>query len=202
MSTLEGDWTYGYDGSGQLTRAVFTSLDTAVIPNQDLQYFYDEVGNRTKTIINGITENYAPNNLNQYEVIGAYPRTYDADGNLIYDGSSSFTYDQLNRLTAISGANGTRAFEYDFAGNREAHVENGLRTEYVIDHLSASLVVGEYGDTNQVIAKYSHGIGLASRHDANQGIAHLDGDAIGAIVSLTSANGTQLLKTSICTFWQ
>jgi YD repeat-containing protein len=37
MSTLDGDWTYEYDPLGQLTHAVFDSLNAA-IPYQDLTY--------------------------------------------------------------------------------------------------------------------------------------------------------------------
>src|SRR5207244_4439680 len=44
MSTSDGDWTYTYDLTGQLTRAVFTSTNSA-LADQDLSYEYDAVGN-------------------------------------------------------------------------------------------------------------------------------------------------------------
>jgi YD repeat-containing protein len=94
MTTLDGSWTYGYDGSGQLIRAVFVSLNTATIPNQDLRYFYDAVGNRTKTIINGVETLYLANNLYQYTSVGGVAQTYDADGNLTFDGENTYVYDQ------------------------------------------------------------------------------------------------------------
>ena len=53
------------------------------MPNQDLQYVYDLAGNRTETIINGVTTTYVTNNMNQYTQIGSANLTYDADGNLI-----------------------------------------------------------------------------------------------------------------------
>src|SRR5262249_13314184 len=69
MSTLDGVWTYQYDPAGYLTHAVFTSSNTSVVPNQDLQYVYDLAGNRTETTINGVTTNYTVNNMNQYTQI-------------------------------------------------------------------------------------------------------------------------------------
>src|SRR5207253_464373 len=58
MATLDGVWTYGYDATGQLTHAMFASINPE-IPNQDLTYVYDAVGNRIRTIENGITTEYA-----------------------------------------------------------------------------------------------------------------------------------------------
>ena len=49
MTTLDGTWTYTYDLTGQLTRAVFASTNPA-IPNQDLTYDYDAAGNRVRTV--------------------------------------------------------------------------------------------------------------------------------------------------------
>src|SRR5262249_46669643 len=69
MSTLDGTWTYTYDGSGQLTQAVFASNNPA-IPSQDLTYNYDALGNRTSTVINGVTTTYATNSLNEYTSVG------------------------------------------------------------------------------------------------------------------------------------
>ena len=82
MATLDGSWTLHLRRHRPLTRAVFASANTATIPNQDLQYFYDALGNRTKTILNGVTTNYTTNNLNQYTSVGGATYTYDADGNL------------------------------------------------------------------------------------------------------------------------
>ena len=56
-STIDGTWTYGYDATGELTHAVFVpnSTDPDGITPQDLTYNYDAVGNRTSTVINGVT---------------------------------------------------------------------------------------------------------------------------------------------------
>jgi YD repeat-containing protein len=82
VATLDGTWNYNYDLTGQLTGAVFTSTNSS-ISNQNLTYVYDAAGNRTQTIVNGVTENYATNNLNQYQTAGTTTYSYDLDGNLI-----------------------------------------------------------------------------------------------------------------------
>ena len=52
MATHYGAWTYEYDDLGQLTHAVLASTDPQ-IPNQDLRYEYDAMGNRVRTMENG-----------------------------------------------------------------------------------------------------------------------------------------------------
>jgi YD repeat-containing protein len=76
VTTLDGTWNYSYDLTGQLTGAVFTSTNSS-IPSQNLTYVYDAAGNRTQTIVNGVTENYTTNNLNQYQTAGTTTYSYD-----------------------------------------------------------------------------------------------------------------------------
>ena len=87
MATLDGAWTYSYDAAGQLTRAIFTSTNPD-LPNQDLAYNYDPAGNRTSTVINGVTTNYVANSMNEYTSVGGMTQQYDADGNLLFDGTT------------------------------------------------------------------------------------------------------------------
>ena len=102
----DGAWVYTYDADGQLVHAVFTSNNTAVLPNQDLQYVYDAAGNRTQTIINGVTTTYSVNDLNEYTQVGTATYTYDSDGNLktMADGgvTTTYTFDDLNRLIGVA----------------------------------------------------------------------------------------------------
>jgi hypothetical protein len=53
--------------------------------------------------------------LNQYTAAGPATFTYDANGNLTSDGSTSFVYDIENRLVSASGAK-TAALVYDPMG--------------------------------------------------------------------------------------
>ncbi len=69
-------------------------------------------------------------------------------------------------------------YEYDSLGNRIAKVEDGVRTEYLIDPLGLTNVVAEYDNGGNLIARYVHGgFGLVSRHDAGGAAAFYDFDA-------------------------
>ncbi len=49
------------------------------MPNQDETYNYDAVGNRTSTVINGVTTVYTTNDMNEYTQVGGTTYTYDAE---------------------------------------------------------------------------------------------------------------------------
>src|SRR5206468_1009869 len=108
--------SYQYDAVGQLTNAVFDSNNVA-IPDQDLVYVYDAVGNRLRTIENGVPTEYVTNNLNQYTTVGTASFFYDLDGNLVskLDGTqmTTHTYDDENRLTDVVTPDGTWTHQYD-----------------------------------------------------------------------------------------
>ena len=187
--TSDGTWTYTYDGIGQLSRAQFASTNASIV-NQDLQYTYDAAGNRTRAVVNGVTTNYAANNLNQYTTVGGATHTYDADGNLIQvvNGTNitSYTYNDENRLIGVTSPTGSWTYEYDAFGNRTASIQNGVRTEYLVDPFGLGDVVGEY--SGGTASNYVHGLGLVGRFNGGNA-AYYDSDAIGSTVGLTNAAG-------------
>ena len=88
-------------GNNERSEVIFT--------RGDAEYSYDEIGNLLKYHSASITNHYIANNLNQYATIlrdSASLREinpqYDLDGNLLSDGTYSFTYDSANRLKTVS----------------------------------------------------------------------------------------------------
>jgi len=64
-----------------------------------IEYQYDELGNRTKVIRDGVTTNYTYNaEKNRLVSIGSSNYGYDANGNVTTDGTYSYIYGQDNRL--------------------------------------------------------------------------------------------------------
>jgi len=196
VNTLDGSWSYEYDLAGQLTGAVFASINPD-IESQDLTYIYDAAGNRTQTIVNGVTENYSTNNLNQYQSAGTTTYSYDLDGNLTSktEGGQTWTYsyNDNNRLVeVVDSGNNLTQYEYDAFGNRIATVYNGERTEYLIDPFGYGDVIAEYDGDGNLVAKYEHGIGLVSRTDASNNQSFYDFDGTGSTAGLTGITGTEL----------
>lgn len=68
-------------------------------------YTYDLAGNRTSVTVNGVqTQNFSYNFANQITNAGY---SYDAAGNLTADGTTTYSYDALSRMTArLNGASG------------------------------------------------------------------------------------------------
>jgi len=194
MDTLDGKWTYVYDATGQLTRALFASLNTAVIANQDLQYLYDAVGSRTRTLLNGVTTLYNSNNLNQYTRVGSVNPIYNSAGEIVFDGVNTYSYDQQSRLTNVSGPNGLTQYEYNFFGNRTAKIENGIRTEYLLDLPGKATVVGEYVSAQPNSYKSIVGLGLVAQIRTNGVRIHFDFDGLGSTVGMFDSTGTERSK--------
>ncbi|MEZ6131916.1 MAG: cadherin domain-containing protein [Planctomycetaceae bacterium] len=192
MDTLDGRWTYGYDGTGQLTRAVFVSLDPDKIPHQDLQYFYDAVGNRSRAMTNGREVLYVTNSTNEYAIVDGQSFTLDADGNVIDDGTSTFTYDQNNRLIRIQGPSGTRTFSYDHHGNLNQEVTNGEETQLTTDAVIRGNIVSEEHQSTGDVSHNVFGYGLLSRIEPRTQSSFYEFDVNGSTSGLVNQQGEQV----------
>jgi len=189
MDTSYGLWTYEYDDLSQLTRAVLASTDPS-ISDQDLTYVYDGLGNRIRTIENGVTIEYTTNSMNQYTQVGDTTYIFDADGNLIEeqspDGTTTYTYNDENRLVAVGKDTDTWQYVYDALGNRVTTIENGLTTQYMIDPIGLGNLVGEYDAVGSLVTGYDYGFGLLSRTDGAGNVAYYNFDAIGSTSELVT----------------
>ena len=188
MATLDGAWTYTYDAAGQLIRAIFTSTNPA-LPNQDLAYNYDPAGNRTSTVINGVTTAYTANAMNEYTSIGTALRQYDSDGNLLNDGTSTYTYNQLDELTGVTNAQGTTHYTYNALGQLVASTVNGQTTQNLIDPAGLGNVVSQYDGGGTLLAHFNYGLALVSQTTAAGASYFYDFDTMGSTVGLSDATG-------------
>ena len=93
--------SYSYDGLLRLTGATESGSST-----NSYSYQYDLAGNRTSVTANGTTTSLSYDAANQ--VIGW---SYDAAGNLLNDGVTSYTYDALNR--AVTTGSTTNQYNAD-----------------------------------------------------------------------------------------
>jgi RHS repeat-associated protein len=135
----------------------------------------------------GATYNAADHQL----TFGSTPLTYDLNGNLTSDGTSTYTWDARNRLVSIGGGS-TASFQYDPLGRRTRKTINGAQTGFFYDGLNP---VQELNGSS-VIASLLTGLGIdeyLSRTDSS-GASHFLADAVGSTVALTDAVGS--LSTS------
>jgi len=207
-ASLLGEERYGYDDEGQLT-----SVEYPVGENET--FAYDTVGNRTSA--NGAT--YTVNALNQYTSVGLAPRadrfTYDADGNMTSrisetDGTTTYTYDQQNRLVAVNNAtkNLDWSCAYDALGNRVSVTENGTTTKRVLLPGSLPSVAAEY--RNGALVKRHIVVGAvrlagisgeAASSPLDQNIIrYYHGDLIGSTRLITDATGATKSRLSYKSF--
>lgn len=126
----------GYDDAGQLV--------SAAQPGLRFDYSYDEAGNRIASTFRATHshggDSYTANGLNQLDSVtrdtgvgaahGAFPLTYDRNGNMTYDGGNqTYEWDAANRLIAINylDSGNRTAFAYDGLGRRVKIAEyNGI----------------------------------------------------------------------------
>lgn len=126
--------SYGYDVISQLTSF---KRGTTV----DKSYEFDLLGNRVKTLENGVVTNYTSNNVNAYTNITGglnFVPQYDDNGNMLNDDKHTYAYDFNNKLVCVDQTVGT--YKYDALGRRIA--KNNTLFCYVGDQMVEEVTDG------------------------------------------------------------
>jgi RHS repeat-associated protein len=106
------------------------------------------------TTPDGPASNYSVNGLNQYTSVAGTTHTYDLNGNLTSDGTTSYVYDAENRLVSANG--GTKTLTYDPMG-RLFQISSGSSTiQFLYD---GDRLVAEYNGSGTLLRRYVHGAG-------------------------------------------
>ena len=118
--------SYTYDGLYRLTQAVEQ-------PGTTYGYTYDLVGNRTQ-----VTENGTVVESRTYDAAGQVSGTgwqYDGAGNLLADGTNTYSYNALRQLTNVTsnGAGGVTEYAYNGDGVLTAKQRGTNTTRYILD---------------------------------------------------------------------
>jgi RHS repeat-associated protein len=140
-------------------------------------------------------KSYAVNGRNQYTQVGGTTHTWDANGNLTSDGTTTFGYDTENRLVSASGAK-TGTLSYDPLGRLyQANTSSGV-TRFVYD---GDRLIAEYSGSGTLLRRYVHGSGVdeplvwyegATVSAGNRRYLHADHQ--GSIVAASNAAGSTL----------
>jgi RHS repeat-associated protein len=179
---------YSYDNNSQITGITYAS---GTLNLGNLNYTYDATGRRTNVggslATTGLplpVGNATYNELNQLTQWGTANLFYDANGNMLSDGTDGYVWDSRNHLTSVfSGA----TYEYDSYGRRIQKSVGGISTSYLYDGKNdVQELVGGVATANLLT-------GLAvddflSRTDSS-GAASYIRDATGNTVGLANSSG-------------
>ncbi len=162
-------------------------LEEANYSNNDYyHYTYDAVGNRLtqdKMIIGFLTTDiYVPDDANRLASVNGVNYTWDANGNLLSDGVTTYTYDFANRLKTMTSSSVTASYAYNGLNDRLQQIVNGQTTTFTMD-LNTGLTQALSDGTNTSI----YGNGRIAQ--VNTGTEYFLGDALGSVRQLTNSNG-------------
>jgi RHS repeat-associated protein len=126
--------TYSYDS---LNRLYTMSDSISGQPCRGLSWNYDAWGNLTN-------QNVTAGSCASFQALAgtnnqlASPFTYDAAGNMTYDGAHHYFYDAEDRLIQVDGTLGTCSsatvcYVYDANGHRVEHIVSGGSQDYFFD---------------------------------------------------------------------
>jgi len=201
---------YEYDTVGNRTRAT-AEADSGTMgsytANQLNQYEQVETGeddgilNGTLFLIDGGPVTGSGTRLQQMDL------SYDADGNLVSDGTSTYTWDAGNRLVSVSNVTTVVTYHYDHMGRRArrtATTVSGTTTNAFV--YSGRLIVAElpHSHTHTLTNLYTWGLDLSGTMTGAGGIGGLlsvtrhptrdtllfSCDANGNVTHLLDTNGT------------
>lgn len=194
----------GTEGAGvaaspgcRLTALIYRN---AAGPLGDLTYAYDPAGNRTgiggtfaRTLLPDPVASATYDAANRQLTFGGQTLTYDANGNLTSDNSTTYTWDARNRLLALSGPT-TASFQYDPLGRRAQKTINANTTRFLYDRLNTILEVTGAGQGAALLTGLSLDEYL-TRTDGT-GVRALIADALGSSLAATDPAGAAVTAYS------
>jgi RHS repeat-associated protein len=183
QSGLTTDTAYTYDGLGRLQDAA------------NLRYSYDAAGNRTSVTefdLGGTPSVLENRSYNAADRTTGW--TYDAAGNLTSDGTRTYSYDALNRLTSVTRNGQTVDYAYNGDGVLVSRTEGTSTTRYAQDlarGLDQVLQTSQNGTTN---ATYVYGLERLATIAGSTRSWQVS-DALGSVREQLDDTGTTLAST-------
>jgi RHS repeat-associated protein len=201
--------TYGYDPVSRL-QTLSHNLNNSSTYSETLTFSYTPANQiATRNLSNGIYSigdiskysiTYTPNGLNQYTQITSTTTanpTYDPNGNLTFDGTTTFGYDEENRLTSASGGAHTATLSYDPRGR--LYQTSGGSSGTTLFLYDGDALVAEYNGSGTLLRRYVHGSGVDEPLVWYEGATvssstrrYLHANHQGSIVAVTDGNGNSI----------
>ena len=112
--------------------------------------------------------------------------TFDANGNLLNDGTNTYVYDSANQLVSVSGQSTVTSYTYNGLGDRLSQTVNGMTTNYTLDLNTGLTQILSDGTTD-----YLYGNGRIAQVDSTT--EYFLADALGSVRQMTDGTGTVTL---------
>jgi RHS repeat-associated protein len=184
---------YQYDTASRLTALIYRNATGQL---GDLTYQYDPAGNRTRvggsfarTLLPAPVASATYDAANRQLSFAGQSLSYDLNGNLVDDGTATYSWDARNRLATLTGAGTTASFQYDPVERRTNKTINGTTTGFLYDGLNA------VQELTGATAPATLLTGLAideylTRTDSTGAQQHFVTDALGSTVALADPAAT------------
>jgi RHS repeat-associated protein len=173
---------YTYDPLQRLTSATYSD-------GKSFQYEYDAVGNRTvstQTITSTLVTSYTYDVANRLTNVNGQAYTWDANGNLLSDGSKMYLYNSANQLITITATGLAWSAAYNGDGARLKQTVNGSVMTYTLD-LNAGLVQVLAHQDVSGMTRYLHGVTRIGEQQPGGWAYHLS-DALGSVRQLVDGS--------------
>ena len=181
--------TYAYDAASQLTGITYKKADGSTIG--DLTYAYDAAGRRTamggslaRTTLPAAVASATYDANNRLTHWGGIALGYDDNGNLISEGSTTYTWNARNQLAATS--QGAASYAYDAAGRRRSRTVAGMSLQTLHDGWNPI----QLKQSGSAVETRLYGTGLDEiygRTNSGASQSYLT-DALGSVLQLANAD--------------
>jgi RHS repeat-associated protein len=182
--------TSTYDASSRLTGLSYTHGATTL---GTLTYAYNSNGERTvvggtwaRTGIPAAVTGATYNASNQQVAFNGQTLTFDLNGNLTSDGTTTYTWNARNQLVGMSRSGLTAGFAYDGTGRRQSTTLNGTAMTFLYDGLNAVKTTDPGGS---ILLLSGLGLDAHLLRTDGAGSVSLLTDALGSTVALADATG-------------
>lgn len=141
------------------------------------------LGNRVKTVENGVVTNYTSNNVNAYTAISggmSFTPSYDGNGNMLNDDKHQYVYDYNSKMASVGDKSVT--YKYDALGRRIA--KNNTLFYYVGDQM-----VEESTDGAVTSYLYGNNIDEALQMSRKDEAYYYHTNHLGSTMGLTNKEG-------------
>ncbi len=176
--------SYTYDSNSELTGLTYQFGGSSL---GNLTYTYDVLGRRTqvggsfaRTGLPGAVSSTTYDAANQLTNWNGTSISYDANGNMLSDGSNAFTWNARNQVETLNGL----TLQYDALGRR---TKNAVGTSFLYNGTNA---IQELSGSTVTANLLSGGVDeVFTRSDSSGSFAPLK-DALGSTIALVDSSGT------------